>query len=272
MACDLRGEDLSVNLEKYGPWALVVGGSEGVGAAFARKLAACGLKLVLVARKLRPLEELADELRTRSAEVRIASVDMGASDALQRVRAVTDDIEVGLLIYNAGANSTRGNFVELDPSVYRSVIAVTVVGQSEFAHHYGAAMCRRGRGGIVLAGSLSGYMGAPSLAPYTGAKAFSRVFSEALWAECGPMGVDVLHLCLGFTATPAMARLGYDLATAAHADLVAQEALDHIAEGPVWIAGGPQNRERARQRSIVDGRAQAIRAHATPAREPVSRN
>ncbi len=270
MISETKERTTGMNLEKYGPWALIIGGSEGVGASFARKLAASGFKLVLVARKLPPLQELSAELRGGGAEVRFASVDLSRADALERVRAVTDDIDIGLLVYVAGANNTRGRFVELDPAVYRSVIAVTVSGQAEFAHHYGASMCRHGRGGIILSGSLSSYMGSPSLAAYTGAKAFSRVFTEALWAECAPLGVDVLHLNIGFTATPAMARLGYDLAAATPPEAVAQEGLDHLADGPVWIAGGEPNWERARQRSVVDGRAQAIRAHATPSRESVA--
>jgi short-subunit dehydrogenase len=260
-----------MNVKKYGPWALIIGGSEGVGAHFAKKLAASGFKLVLVARKLPPLQALADELIAEGTEVRLASVDVSKIDALEQVRAITDDLEIGLLVYLAGANNTRGNFVELDPTVYRSVIAITVVGQAEFARHYGALMCKRGHGGIILAGSLSGYMGSPSLAAYTGAKAFSRVFTEALWAECAPLGVDVLHLNIGFTATPAMERLGIDLTAATPPEMVAQEGLDHIAEGPVWIAGGEPNWERARQRSVVDDRAQAIRAHATPSRKSITR-
>src|SRR5690242_14272769 len=113
-----------MDLQRYGLWALIVGGSEGVGAGFARKLAAAGFKIVLVARKPGPLEELAQELRGKGAEVRTASVDMSKADALDNVRKVTDDVEVGFLIYNAGANSVRGNFVELDPEVYRTVIGV----------------------------------------------------------------------------------------------------------------------------------------------------
>lgn len=259
------------NLAKYGPWALIIGGSEGVGAAFARKLAADHFKLVLVARKPEPLKQLSDELTAAGSEVRTASVDMGKHDALERVRVMTDDIEVGMLIYVAGANNTRGNFVELDPAVYRSVLGVNVIGQSEFARHYGALMRARTRGGIILTGSLSGYMGAASLAAYTAAKAFSRIFTEALWAECEPMGIDVLHLNVGFTATPAMARLGIDLSAATAPDLVAQEGLDNIRNGPVWIAGGEGNWERARQRSVVDGRRDALRAFATPTRDRMPR-
>jgi uncharacterized protein len=259
------------DLAKYGPWALIVGGSEGVGAAFARKLVADGFKIVLIARKVEPLQQLCNELTAEGAEVRIASVDMSKHDALDRVREVTDDIDVGMLIYVAGANNTRGNFVELDPQVYRSVIGINVIGQSEFARHYGGLMRQRGRGGIILTGSLSGYMGSASLAAYTGAKAFSRVFTEALWAECAPMGIDVLHLNIGFTATPAMARLGIDLSAATAPDVVAQEGLDNIINGPIWIAGGEGNWERARQRSVVDGRADALRAFATPRRENIGR-
>jgi short-subunit dehydrogenase len=256
-----------MDLQKYGPWALIVGGSEGVGAAFARKLAAAGFKLVLVARKPEPLQQLAAELTADGAEVRTLPADMSRPDAVDRVRTVTDDVEVGLLIYNAGANSIRGDFVELDPEVYRSVIGVTVIGQSEFAHHFGALMRQRGRGGIILCGSTSGYMGAPTLATYTAAKAFSRILSEALWVECQPFGIDVLHLNIGFTATPAMARLGMDLTAAQAPEEVAQEGLDNIANGPVWIAGGPANLQLAIKRSSVENRAESILAFATPRRD-----
>lgn len=141
-----------------------------------------------------------------------------------------------------------------------------MIGQSEFARHYGGLMRPRERGGIILAGSMAGYMGAPSLAAYCGAKAFSRIFSEALWAECQAFGVDVLHLAIGFTATPAMERLGYDLSAAQAPEDVAQEGLDHLAQGPIWIAGGARNVQTAVARSQVENRGEAIRAHATPGR------
>lgn len=255
-----------MDLKKYGPWALVVGGSEGIGESYARKLAAQGFKLILTARKTGPLDALASELRADGAEVRTLSVDLSTPNALEQTRSATDDVEVGLLIYNAGANNIRGDFVQLDPAVYRSVIAVTVIGQTEFARHYGGLMCGRGRGGIILSGSGASFMGAPTLAAYCGAKAFSRVFSEALWIECEKYGVDVLHLSIGFTATPAMARLGYALDTAQPPDETAQEALDHISDGPLWIAGGQTNVDIAISRSTVTGRGDAVRAVATPGR------
>src|SRR5215831_15197742 len=121
-----------MDLKKYGPWALIIGGSEGVGAAFARKLAAAGFKLVLVARKLEPLHEVASDLRKGGAEVRVLSVDLSEPTALDKVRSVTDDVEIGLLTYNAGANATRGKFVELPKEVTQSVISINVLGQVDF--------------------------------------------------------------------------------------------------------------------------------------------
>ena len=256
-----------MNLDKYGPWALVIGGSEGVGAAFARDLAVNGFKLVLVARKQAPLDELAEELRGAGAEVRVVSADLSHAGVLDKVRTATDDIEVGLLIYNAGANETRGLFVELPEAVTQSVIAITVLGQANFVRHYGALMANRGCGGIILGGSLSSYLGSPTLATYTAAKAFSRIFSEALWAEMAPLGVDVLHLNIGFTATPAMARLGMPVDMAEPPETVAREGLDNIANGPVWIISTPGNVERARLINGVDNRAETVRKHAIVPRE-----
>jgi short-subunit dehydrogenase len=250
-----------MDLKRYGPWALIVGGSEGIGESFARKLAADGFRLILVARKPGPLQALADDLGRGGTEVRTLSADLSKADAIDAVRAVTDDVEVGLLIYNAGANATAGNFVELEPDAYRAVIALNVTGQTEFARHYGGLMRERGRGGIILAGSQAGYMGAHSLAAYCAVKAFVRVFSEALWTECEGFGIDVLHLNIGFTATPKLKRMGYDLAHAQDPDEVAQEALDNIANGPTWIVGGQANIDKCIERSQIEGRAEVIRAN-----------
>lgn len=256
-----------MDIEKYGPWALIIGGSEGVGAEFARQLVADGFGVVLVARKPGPLEELKAELETGGAQVRILSADLSQPGVLDKVRAVTDDIEIGLLVYNAGANNTRGNFVELPREVPDSVIAINVLGQTDFARHYGKAMAERGRGGIILTGSTGGYLGSPTLAAYCAAKAFSRVFCEALWAEMQPMGVDVLHLNIGFTATPAMERLGMPIEFAEAPATVAREGLENIANGPIWVVSTKGNIEHARKISRFDDRGELVKKFAIPPRE-----
>lgn len=258
-----------MDLAKYGPWALVVGGSEGVGAEFARKLAALGFKLVLTARKTEPLEALKTELGGKT-EVRILSADLTDPDVLAKVRTVTDDIEIGLLVYNAGANSVRGEFVDLPAEVTHNIIAMNVTGQVDFSRHYGHLMCERGKGGMILTGSQGGYVGTSQITAYSAAKSFCRTLAEGLWIECGRRGVDVLHLNIGFTATPAMERLGIDTSTAQSPEEVAQDGIDNIANGPVFICGGEPSIERARIRSSVDNRGEIVRKFDTPPRNKMN--
>jgi short-subunit dehydrogenase len=249
-----------MDLDRYGPWALVIGGSDGVGASFARKLAAQGFKLVIVARRPGPLNELAEELRAKGAEVRVLSADLTREDALERTRAVTDDIEVGLLIYNAGVVGPPDDFINQKSEQYRGYITLNVINQAEFAHHYGGLMGVRGRGGIMLVGSSGSFMGAPKLAIYTGVKAFSRVFTEGLWVELEPRGVDVLHYALGFTDTPTIRALGIDTREAEPPDVAAQNGLDNIANGPLLIGGGQAGLQMAISRSGLTNRAADVRS------------
>ncbi len=129
---------------RYGPWAVIVGGSEGVGASFARQLADAGLNLVLVARKPAPLGATADEARARGVRVRTVALDIVAADALRRIREATDDVEVGLLIFNAGANSYGHEFVTGDLERARGVIDLNITARLAVTHHFGARMKERG--------------------------------------------------------------------------------------------------------------------------------
>ncbi|WP_327349176.1 SDR family NAD(P)-dependent oxidoreductase [Streptomyces sp. NBC_01321] len=228
----------------YGPWAVVAGGSEGVGASFAHRLADAGINLVLVARKPGPLRQTADEVRAKGVEVRTLELDLLDPGALASIRKATDDVEVGLLIFNAGANSYGHEFVSSDLDRVQGVIDLNITAQLALSHHFGASMKERGRGGIMLVGSLSGYLGQAQISIYSAAKAFSRVFAEGLWLELEPYGVHVLELVLGVTRTPAMERAGLRMdlpgLRVAEPDDVAEEGLAHLADGPVWVAGGNQ--------------------------------
>src|ERR1700743_59431 len=87
--------------ERYGPWALIVGGSEGIGDHLARKLGAAGINIILVARKANPLAETSQRIREASGvEVRTLQLDIGRGDMLERVREVTDGLDIGLLVHN----------------------------------------------------------------------------------------------------------------------------------------------------------------------------
>lgn len=240
-----------IDTNHYGPWAVIAGGSEGVGSAFADSLAQAGINVVLIARKSDPLEETANKVRAHGVQVRTLSLDLLLPDAVAQIRQVTDDLEIGLLIFNAGANSYGHEFVTSELDKVQGVIDLNITRQLELAQHFGAKMKERGRGGIMLLGSLAGYLGSEQQSIYGAAKAFSRVFAEGLWLELKPFGVHVVELVLGVTRTPAMERAGlrFDIPglNVAEAEDVAREGLDHLADGPVWIAGG--NYKAAQQRS-----------------------
>ncbi|HEX7321557.1 MAG TPA: SDR family NAD(P)-dependent oxidoreductase, partial [Mycobacterium sp.] len=92
-------------VQQYGPWAVIAGGSEGVGAEFAAQLAEAGLNLVLIARKPGPLRATADRCRELGAQVRELALDLTLPAGVEEIIRATADLEVGLLIYNAGANT-----------------------------------------------------------------------------------------------------------------------------------------------------------------------
>lgn len=250
-------------LAKYGPWAVIAGGSEGVGAEFARLLAADGFNLVLIARKPAPLEETTQRCRDLGVEVRAIPLDLLEPDSVSRIAQATVDIEVGLLIYNAGASTCNEPFLDAPLVDLQKVIDLNVTRMLELVQHYGREMAPRKRGGILVVGSLAGYMGAWRHTVYAGAKAFSRMFAESLWLELRDYNIDVLELVLGVTRTPAMERVGLNfdapgMIVNEPAD-VAREGLAHLADGPVYVAGG--NAATAEANNAPDRAAVVLGAH-----------
>lgn len=254
-----------VDTSKYGPWAVIAGGSEGVGAEFARQLAESGINLVLIARKSGPLEETAESCRALGVEVRTMSLDLLDPQAVSQIAAATAELEVGLLIYNAGASTCNELFMEADLEEFQKVTDLNVTRMLALVQHYGRSMVARRRGGILIVGSLAGYMGAWRHTVYAGAKAFSRMFAESLWLELRDHNVDVLELVLGVTRTPAMERVGLNFDAPGivvnEPAEVAAEGLAHLADGPVWVAGG--NARRAEANSAPDRSRVVLESHQT---------
>ena len=244
------------DLATYGPWAVIAGGSEGVGAEFATQLAEDGFNLVLMARKPGPLEATAAACRQRGVEVRTLAVDLTSDAAVALITEATTGLDVGLFIYNAGANSYGEAFTRGELSGHQGVIDLNITTMLALVHHYAQPMKDRGRGGILLVGSLAGYVGASHEAIYGAVKAFGRIFAEGLWVELRDHGVDVLELVLGVTRTPAMERAGLDFSlpglVVSEPGDVAREGLAHLADGPVHIISGNEK--------IVEMRATSDRA------------
>ncbi|WP_040794891.1 SDR family NAD(P)-dependent oxidoreductase [Nocardia higoensis] len=252
-----------IDPKRYGPWAVIAGGSEGVGAAFATQLAEAGLNLVLIARTPEPLERTAAAARESGVEVRTIAADLTDPAAIAEIISATADLEVGLLIYNAGANSYGSEFVVGDLDRFRSVIDLNITAQLALVHHFGARMRAAGHGGLLLVGSMSGFLGGYHQTVYAGVKAFGRLFAESLWLELREHGVDVLELVLGVTRTPAMQRAGLNFDVPGmrvdEPEDVAREGLAHLSDGPLWIAGG--NAEAVAKRNGLDRAPLLLKAH-----------
>ena len=225
---------------RYGPWALITGGSEGVGASWASAIAARGVNVVVMARRADVLETKANELRAdHGVEVRTISLDITAEDLLERLGEVTEDLEIGLLVHNVGSwERDHGWFLDDPLDVGVKTIEVNCVAPMKLAATYGKGMRDRGRGGIVFVGSMSGMAGQALEATYSAAKAFSQHFAEALWSELREHDVDVVSVLLGGTRTPALEAKGMlgsvDLPTP---DEVVLEAIEHLGDGPVFVPG-----------------------------------
>jgi uncharacterized protein len=163
------------------------------------------------------------------------------------VADATSDLVVGLLTYCAGADPNYQPFLAHPVEVATAMVHRNCTVLVEMCHHFAGAMAARGRGGIIVLSSGAAFVGAPNMVIYGGSKAFDVVFTEALWAELHPQGVDVLSLVLGETDTPALRRLRAErgfvddpdapLPGAATVDQVVTDALEHLPQGPSWMVG-----------------------------------
>lgn len=227
--------------ERYGPWALIAGASEGVGASIAKQLAERGLNLLLLARNGPLLDEVASEINNVSGvSVRVLQVDLTAPDMLAQVTAATSDLQVGLLVYNAGAVNHVAAVLDEPLARWLSQIAINCIGPVTLIRALGPAMRDRGRGGIILVGSTACIAGTPTIVVYSAAKMFEVNLAEGLWAELHPFGVDVCCTVIGGTHTPARSRVvgvGYDPAVDMLSEDVASDILANFASGPTYVVG-----------------------------------
>jgi short-subunit dehydrogenase len=225
--------------KQYGPWAVIAGASEGMGIAFAQTVAKAGINVVMIARKKELLAKTAADVRAATgAEVRTLALDLTDLDMLDRIREVTDDVDVGLLIYNAGSGDNMGFFLEAPIESSLKVMRLNPIGQVLLSHHFGKKMAARGRGGIILMGSVAGTAGAASAVTYSASKAFTQNFAEGLWAEMKPRGIDVVCVAVGATNTPARAKLKLNDkpgSIVSEPDALAQESLEALTDGPVFV-------------------------------------
>lgn len=227
--------------DRYGPWAIVTGASSGIGEELARKLAARGLHLVLVARRKDRLDALAAAITAaRGVQVRVAAIDLARADFLAELEQITADIEVGLLANNAGFGS-KGPFLASDLAFQIEMLEVNCRASLILAHAYGRRMAARRRGGIIITSSTAAFQGVPFTSHYAATKGWGLQLAEGLWFELQREGIDVLALCPGPTDTEGPRRTGVD-PTRVPGKLmevapVVDAALEALGKQPVVIPG-----------------------------------
>jgi short-subunit dehydrogenase len=214
----------------------------GLGAEYARQIAARGLNLVLVAWPSDGLENLARELESRHGiETRCIALDLAEREGSLSLAEATKGLEIGLLVYNAAA-ARVGPFLQQEIEGQLRTVDVNCAGPLILSRIFSGPMVRRGRGGIILMSSLSAFHGTALVATYAATKAFNLILGEALWEELRGSGVDVLVVCPGATRTPGWEQSHPQLEGSLSAPVmepapVVSQALEALGRRPVVIAG-----------------------------------
>lgn len=232
--------------ERYGAWALVTGASSGIGAAFARALASEGVSCVLSARREERLRELAAELESRhGVKARVVAADLGAPGGAEELARGVADLEIAILVNNAGVGGT-GRFDRRDPQWLRGMVELNCTAPVVLTRALLPAMLERRRGAVVFVGSVAGCQPLPLHSLYGATKAFDNLLGEALWAELRGTGVDCLSLLPGPTETEFQAVAG---------------ELPHAGEPPEQVVANALA-ALGRQPSVISGWFNWLRANA----------
>ncbi len=149
---------------RYGDWAVVTGGSSGIGEKFAEKLAGAGMNLILAARRIAPLNDLADRLASQyGVEIVARAIDLSRDGCTDLLANACEGHDIGLVISNAGTG-VPGRFSTGDLQCERDVIRLNCITPLEIAHHFLPSMQERKNGAIVFVSSLMGFQGVPYMA------------------------------------------------------------------------------------------------------------
>ena len=223
---------------RYGPWAVVAGASEGLGAAFAKQLAARRMNLLLIARQAELLAKVSEDIaHQHHVEVRCLVQDLADAGLAQILQEATADLEVGIIVYNAAYVPT-GRFIDTDIESLENLVQVNVQGPVTVIRTLVPAMCERNRGAVILMSSLAGMQGGPRIAGYAASKAFNIILAEGLWAELSERNINVIVSCPGAMPTPGYVRtFKKDAPGMLDPSYVADRTLKALGRGPRFIPG-----------------------------------
>jgi uncharacterized protein len=236
--------------------SLITGASSGIGEVFARRLAARGRNVLLVARSEDKLITLCNELgRSNSIRAQHVALDLSRPESPARLfeESQKRGLTIDLLVNNAGFGSF-GDFAKADLPRELNMIDLNVKSLVELTHLYLGPMRERKQGAILNVASTAAFQAVPFMATYAATKAFVLSFSEALWEENRPFGIKVMALCPGVTDTNFFeaARGEKPPARASQTpEEVVETALRGLARGKSHIISGWANRAMTEAERLV---------------------
>jgi uncharacterized protein len=244
-----------------GKWALITGASAGIGWELAKQLAAGGAHIVLTARRVDRLQQLAAELRGKHhVSVETFAADLTRPEASQRIYEFTSSkqLEIELLVNNAGFGA-YGYIHEIPAERMLEMIQVNCSAVVHLTRLYIAGMVQRRHGDILILASTAAFQAVPFNSVYAATKAFDLLFSEGIAEEMRPFGVRVCALCPGSTDTEFQKVAEQPtrvFRSAETAEKVARVGLEALASGKSYVISGAMNRlmmesERVAPRSFV---------------------
>ncbi len=217
--------------QRYGPWAVVTGASDGIGRAFSMELAARGLDVVLVARREAQLNDFAEHLSVHhGVRCRVLALDLTGHEACTRLDRETADLDIGLVIAAAGFGSI-GSLLDQSLEEETAMLRLNAEAVLALSHRFGRRLIARGRGGLVLFGSIVGFQGVPLSANYAATKSYVQSLAEALRLEWRAAGVDVISCAPGPVNTGFGARAGMRMGAAATPEAMVAPTLAALGRG-----------------------------------------
>ena len=227
---------------------LITGASSGIGEGFARRLAAEGHNLVLVARSEKALHELCDELMLKhDILAHYVVLDLAEPNADLTLYQETErhKLDIDWLINNAGFGSS-GDFAKLDIDHELQMIELNIAALVALTHAYLRPMRERKSGTIINVSSAAGFQPIPFMATYAATKAFVTSFSEAIAEENKPYGIQVLALCPGSTQTNFFAASGIDRPIQVKGQQTVEDVIETamraVTSGRVKVVSGLANK------------------------------
>jgi len=199
-----------IDKDKFGPWAIITGASSGIGKEFARQLAAGGLNLVLVARRLALLEDVGKHLvKEFGIQYTTIEADLAVEASIEKITKATLNLDIGLLISNAGTGRP-GRFLSFEEKELKYILQLNAISHLSLTHYYGKRMEQRGKGGVLLTGAMGATDGVPYMANEAGTKGYIQSLGKSLHTEFKESGLNITVLVTSPTETPVLGHLGFN--------------------------------------------------------------